>query len=114
MGTGISRAELATMSGSLASRGATEAEARRERDAQIRRVTAAARRAGVAAADLTIGDAESIAEAAMMDMSMEMPPEEAAEAAMNAAEDAVAESADAAVEDASCNACSAPPSRRSS
>jgi uncharacterized protein YggE len=44
-------------------------------------------------------------------MSIEMPPEEAAEAAMNAAEDAVAEAADAedaAVEEASCNACSVP------
>jgi len=108
LGTGISRADLATISGTLASRGATEVEARRERDAQIRRLTAAARRAGVAAADLMIGEAESIAEASTMDMSMEMPAADAAEAAMNAAEDAVAETADAAVEDASCNACSVP------
>ena len=108
LGTALSRAELATFSGTLSSRGATEVEARRERDAQIRRLTAAARRAGVAAADLTIGEAESIAEASTMDMSMEMPPEEMAEAAMNAAEDAVAETADAAVEDTSCNACAAP------
>ena len=109
LGTAISRAELATFSGTLTSRGATEVEARRERDAQIRRVTAAARRAGVAAADLTIGEAESIAVTSTMDMSMEMPPEGTDEAAMNAAEEAAAEAVDAA-EMLSCNA--ACPSRR--
>src|SRR5688572_23411343 len=57
-GTATSPAELATLTGMLSTRGATEAEARRAREADVRRIIAAARRAGVAASDVTIGDAE--------------------------------------------------------
>jgi uncharacterized protein YggE len=105
LGTATSRAELATVTGSLASHGATEAAARRERDAQIRRVTAAARRVGVAAADLMIGEAETISDMAMTDMGMDMQPEDTAEAAMDAAANAAADAAD--VESTSCNTCPA-------
>ena len=66
-----SPADLATLTGMLSTRGATEAEARRARDAEVRRIIAAARRAGVAASDVTIGDAEAFDSYTMADASME-------------------------------------------
>ena len=83
-GTATTPAELATLTGMLSTRGATEAEARRARDAEVRRIIAAARRAGVAASDVTIGDAEAFDSYAMSDAAMEMAPVEAAEADMSA------------------------------
>ena len=83
-GTANSPAELATLTGMLSTRGATEAEARRARDADVRRIIAAARRAGVTASDVTIGDAEAFDSYTMADASMEMAPVEAVEADMGA------------------------------
>ena len=91
LGTATSRAEMATLTGTLTSRGATETEARRVHDANVRRLTAIARRAGVAAADLTIGEAEAMSEAPVSDMNMDM---EAAGAALDAASDAAAAAAE--------------------
>ena len=82
-GTATSPAELATLTGMLSTRGATEAEARRAREAEVRRIIAAARRAGVAASDVTIGDAEVFDSYTMADAGVDMAPLEA-EADMSA------------------------------
>ena len=101
LGAATSRAEMATLTGTLSSRGATEREAGRARDADVRRLTGIARRAGVAAADLTIGEPETLSEPPVTDMNMDMGSEvDAAAAAVEAAADAAA---DAAEEAASTN-----------
>jgi uncharacterized protein YggE len=67
-------ADTATLKVRVSARGATEAAARAERDAVVQRITNAARAAGVAAADLEVGET-AVYELDVFDVEEPPPPE---------------------------------------
>ena len=68
-------ADVATLKVRVSGRGATEAAARAERDAVVQRITNAARAAGVAAADLEVGET-GVYDFDVFDVEEPPPPEE--------------------------------------
>lgn len=83
-GSVTTRADLVTLQASVNASGSTPEEARRNAEAQIRRITQAARAAGIATGDIEVGEINTVANNDMAMMNAAMPDDAMMDANMAA------------------------------